>query len=63
MTDTNYKLRGWMGSNRVSHAEMARLIGMPYGTFKYKMANKSEWVLSEIITIMKVTGCKFEEIF
>ena len=63
MQDTNYKLRAWMGANRISAVKMAEKIGMPYDTFKYKMAEKSEWKLSEVITIMNVTGCKFDEIF
>ncbi len=63
MKDTNYKLRAWMGANRLSAAKMAEAIGMPYGTFKWKMAEKSEWTLSEILAIMAATGCKFEEIF
>ena len=29
MQDTNYKLRGWMGSNKVSHRRMAELLEMP----------------------------------
>ena len=63
MEDTNYKLRAWMGANRVSGTSLAEKIGMPYDTFKTKMADKSEWKLSEIIKIMSVTGCKFDEIF
>lgn len=63
MRDTNYKLRAWMGANRVSGSKMAEMMGMPYETFKNKMADKSEWKLSEVNTIMKVTGCKFDEIF
>ena len=63
MQDTNYKLRGWMGANRFSSAKMAEAIGMPYSTFKWKMSEKSEWTLSEIIAILKVTGGKFDEIF
>lgn len=63
MQDTNYKLRAWMGANRVSGAAMARLIGMPYDTFKIKFAGKTEWKLSEVVSILKVTGQKFEEIF
>ena len=63
MQDTNYKLRAWMGANRVSGVKMAEMIAMPYATFKYKMSEKSEWTLSEIDTILRVTGCKFDEIF
>ena len=63
MEDTNYKLRGWMGANRISGTAMAEKIDMPYDTFKAKMSGRSEWKLSEIITILKVTGCTFNEIF
>lgn len=63
MYDTNYKLRAWMGANRLSAAKMAEMIGMPYGTFKWKMAERSEWTLSEIQAIMEATDCKFDEIF
>lgn len=63
MADTNYKLRAWMGANRISGVHMAEAIGMPYGTFKWKLSEKSEWTLSEIVAILKVTGCKFDEMF
>lgn len=63
MQDTNYKLRAWMGANRIPAVKMAEMIEMPYSTFKWKMAEKSEWTLSEITTILKATGCKFDEIF
>ena len=63
MKDTNYKLRGWMGSNRVSGPELAKMIGMPYDTFKVKMIGKTEWKLSEVLAILQATGCTFHEIF
>ena len=63
MQDTNYKLRAWMGANRVSGVKMAEKLEMPYSTFKYKMAGKSEWTMSEIIAITQITGCKFDDIF
>lgn len=63
MNDTNYKLRAWMGANRVSGVAMARMINMSYETFKAKLSGKSEWKLSEIIAILKLTGSSFEEIF
>lgn len=63
MKDTNYKLRGWMGANRVSGIEMAERIGLPYGTFRLKIEGKTEWKLSEIVNILRVTGCAFDEIF
>lgn len=63
MQGTNYNLRAWMGANRVSGVKMADLMGMPYQTFKYKLNEKSEWTLSEINTILKITGRKFDEIF
>lgn len=61
--DANYKLRGWMGSNRVTDTEMAKRLNLPYGTFKYKIAGRTEWKLSEIFKILEVTGCTFHEIF
>lgn len=63
MKDPNYKLRGWMGSNRVSGTAMADMMNMSRETFKNKMSGKTEWKLSEIITILEVTGCTFHEIF
>lgn len=63
MNDTNCKLRAWMGANRVSGVKMAEKLNMPYSTFKYKMAGKSEWNMSEIIAIIKTTGCEFGDIF
>lgn len=63
MQDTNYKLRAWMGANRVSGVKMAEMIGMPYATFKHKLAQKSEWTFPEIIAIIKVTGCNFDDLF
>ena len=63
MQDTNYKLRAWMGANRVSGVGMAEKIGMPYDTFKIKLQGKTEWKLSEIASILEVTGCKFDEMF
>jgi hypothetical protein len=63
MQDTNYKLRAWMGANRISGVKMAAMIDMPYATFKYKLSEKSEWTLSEIDAILRATGCKFDDIF
>ena len=63
MEDTNYKLRGWMGSNRVSGVEMAERIGMPYDTFKGKYSGKTEWKLSEIKALIEATSTTFEELF
>lgn len=61
--DTNAKLRGWMATNKMSGAVFAAEIDMPYDTFKAKMSGKSEWKFSEILKILKITACKFEEIF
>ena len=63
MNDTNAKLRGWMGENKISGVQLAERIGMPYPTFKTKMSEKSDWNMPEIIMILNVTGKKFEEIF
>lgn len=63
MNDTNYKLRAWMGANRISGAKLAEMIGMPYDTFKTRFSGKTQWKLSEVVAILKVTGCAFDEIF
>lgn len=63
MTDTNAKLRGWMGENKISGTKFAEMIGMPYPTYKTKMAGKSDWNMPEILKILRVTGRRFEEIF
>lgn len=63
MTDTNAKLRGWMGENKVSGAKLAEMIEMPYPTFKTKIAGKSDWNMPEILRILRVTERKFEELF
>lgn len=63
MGDTNAKLRGWMGENKISGVRFAAMIEMPYPTFKTKMADKSDWSLPEVAKILQVTGRKFEEIF
>jgi hypothetical protein len=63
MQDTNYKLRAWMGANRVSGRKLAEMIRMPYDTFKIKMAGRTEWKLSEIYALMKATGLAFDELF
>ena len=63
MQDTNYKLRAWMGDNRVSGRKLSEMIQMPYDTLKVKMAGKSEWKLSEIYSLLNATGMAFEELF
>ena len=63
MSDTNAKLRGWMGENRVSGVMFAKMIDMPYPTFKTKMLGKSDWNMPEIIRILNATGKRFEELF
>ena len=63
MTDTNAKLRGWMGENRISGVKFAEMIGMPYPTFKVKMSGRTDWNMPEIVRILKITDKKFEEIF
>lgn len=63
MADTNYKLRAWMGANKVSGPMLAEMIDMPYETFKNKMADKSQWKLSEVKALIKATGCSYDEIF
>lgn len=63
MRDTNYKIRGWMGSNKVSVRRLAELMDMPYDTLKTRMSGKTPWKLSDIEKLMEVTGLKFEELF
>ncbi len=63
MTDTNYKLRGWMGANKVTGRELAKRIDMPYSTFCTRMNEESEWKLPEIKSLQAVTGLAFEELF
>lgn len=63
MNDTNYKLRAWMGANKISGREMAKRLEMPYPTFRMKMLGNSEWKLPEIHSIMTVTGLAFDELF
>jgi len=63
MNDTNRKIRAWMGANRVSGRELAEKIGMPYPTFRMKMAEKTDWKLPEIYSLIEVTGLVFDELF
>lgn len=63
MRDTNYKLRAWMGAEKVSGRVLAERINMPYDTFKVKMLGKSPWKLPEVIALLEVTGKTFEELF
>lgn len=63
MTDTNCKLRAWMGANKVSGRKLASMIDMPYDTFRAKMSGKSEWKLSEIQALMCATESPYEELF
>ena len=63
MTDTNAKLRGWMGENKISGVKFAEMLEIPYPTFKTKISGKSEWNMPEILKILSATGRRFEEIF
>ena len=63
MKDTNYKIRAWMGANRVSGCELAKKIDMPYPTFRMKMLGNSEWKLTEIKALIETTGLPYEELF
>ena len=63
MRDTNYKLRGWMGSNRVSVRKLSEMTDIPYDTLKIKMSGKSQWKLSDIEKLITATGLTFEELF
>ena len=63
MADTNYKLRAWMGANRISGAELARRTGISYNTLKLKLSGKTKWTLSDVEKLLAVTGLTFEELF
>lgn len=63
MRDTNYKLRGWMGANKVSGRKLSEMTGIPYDTLKTKLSGKSTWKLSDIEKLIKATGLMFEELF
>jgi len=63
MADTNYKIRAWMGANKVSGRELAYRLNMPYSTFCNKMSEDSDWRLPEIKSLMDITGLTFEELF
>ena len=63
MRDTNYELRAWMGANKVSGRELARLMGRSYETIRVKLRGQTEWTLPEIEKLLDVTGLTFEELF
>lgn len=63
MSKANSKLRSWLGANQITGKEFAKMIDMPYDTFKSKITNRSDWRLADVIKILAVTGCKFEELF
>lgn len=63
MADTNAKLRGWMGENKISGVKFAEMLGIPYPTFKVKITGRSAWNMPEILKILETTGRKFEELF
>lgn len=63
MEDTNYKLRAWMGANKVSGVKLSEMIDMPYDTFKARYAGKTQWKLTEIVALLRVTGLTFDELF
>lgn len=63
MRDTNYELRAWMGANKVSGRELARLMGRSYETIRVKLRGQTEWTLPEIEQLLEVTGLTFEELF
>ena len=63
MADTNYNLRAWMGANRISGRKLAEMMGMSYNTFRVKYAGKTNWTLTEIKTLLDITGLTFEELF
>ena len=63
MNDTNYKIRAWMGANRVSGRKLAEMMGMSYNTLKPKLAGTVKWTLSDVQAMMKATGLSFDELF
>lgn len=63
MLDTNYKVRAWMGANKVSGRELAKRLNMPYSTFCTRMSEESDWKLPEIKALQEITRLAFEELF
>lgn len=63
MNDTNYKIRAWMGANRVSGRKLAEMMEMSYNTLKPKLAGKVKWTVSDAEALIKATGLPFEELF
>lgn len=63
MEDTNYKLRAWMGANKVSGRELAKRLDMSYSTFCTRMNEEADWKLPEIKSLKEVTGLAFDELF
>lgn len=63
MTDTNFKLRAWMGANKVTGRELAKRLDMPYSTLCTRLSEETDWKLAEIKTLQVVTGLAFEELF
>lgn len=63
MIDTNYKLRAWMGANKVSGRELAKRLNMSYSTFCTRMNEESDWKLPEVKALQEITGLVFEDLF
>lgn len=63
MEKPNSKLRSWLGMKQITGKEFAQMIDMPYDTYKSKMSGRSDWRLADIVKVLSVTGCRFEELF
>lgn len=63
MGDTNYKLRAWMGANRVTQERLADLLQMPVRRLQTRLTEETQWKLSEIEALISITGLSFDELF
>lgn len=63
MVDTNYKVRAWMGANKVSQRELAKRLNLSYSALRAKLDERTDWKLAEIKALQEITGLAFEELF
>lgn len=63
METTNDRIKSWIGAHLMSGVQFAKMINMPYDTYKVKISGKSEWKISEVFDILDATGCEFTELF
>lgn len=58
------RLRGKMVEQHISHAEMARMLGIDPSTFSKKMTGKTDFTVVEALTIIRILGGgAFDEYF